>query len=184
VTLWPLIPASELDHYRRGQAVHDDMETELRAISGRTLEEPLPDLSTFPPEILHFASPPGTYFDAFPLLVMTSTSLATLQSKAPGSRFDIRRFRPNFLIGGADDSKPFPESEWCGKRLRMGDAEIEVVMDCPRCVMTTHGLDDLPKDPEIMRTLVREAGGNLGVYAKPIRAGRIQTGDAVELLTV
>ena len=183
VTLWPLIPASELDHYRRGQAVHDDMETELRAIFGRTAGESLPDLSTFPPEVLHFASPPGTYFDAFPLLVMTSTSLSTLASKAAGSRYDVRRFRPNFLISGADESRPFPESEWCGKRLRMGEAEIEVVMECPRCVMTTHGFGDLPNDPGIMRTLVREAGGNLGVYANPVRAGRVQTGDVVELLT-
>ena len=183
VSLWPLQPADALDHYRRGEPTHADMETELRAIFGRTPDEALPDLSVFPPEIFQFSSPPGTYFDAFPLLLLTAASLATLQARAPKSRFDVRRFRPNFLIADTESSEPFPELAWCGKRLAIGEALVEVVVECPRCVMTTHGFDDLAKDPSVMRALVREAGGNLGVYAKPIEAGRIQEGDAVVLAT-
>lgn len=182
VSLWPLQPADSLDHYRRGMPTHDDMETELRAIFGRTPDEALPDLSVFPPEIFEFSSPPGTYFDAFPLLILTRSSLATLQSRVPESRFDARRFRPNFLIDDTDPTEPFPEQAWCGRQLAIGEARVEVVMECPRCVMTTHGFDDLPKDPSVMRTLVREAGGNLGVYAKILNPGRVQTGDAVTQL--
>jgi MOSC domain-containing protein YiiM len=48
--------------------------------------------------------------------------------------------------------------------------------------MTTHGFEDLAKDPSVMRALVRENNGNLGVYARPIKTGRIQVGDAVVLL--
>jgi len=182
VSLWPLQPADALDHYRRGKPTHDDMETELRAIFGRTPDEALPDLSVFPPEIFQFSSPPGTYFDAFPLLIMTHASLATLQARAPESRFDARRFRPNFLIDDTDSSEPFPERAWCGKQLEVGEALIEIIMECPRCVMTTHGFDDLKKDPSVMRALVRETDGNLGVYAKPVKPGRIQAGDAVRLM--
>lgn len=32
-----------------------------------------------------------------------------------------------------------------------------------------------------MRALVREAGGNLGVYAKPRKLGRVRTGDEVRI---
>jgi len=179
VSLWPLQPAEELDHYRRGPAESEDVEADLRAVFARTPDEPLPDLGAFPPELFQFASPPGTYFDAFPLLLLTQESLATLQSRAPESRFDARRFRPNFLVGDTPPGDPFPEFAWAGKTLSLGEAEVEVVMACPRCVMTTHGFDDLAKDPSIMRALVQEAGGNLGVYAKPSKPGRIRIGDEV-----
>lgn len=181
VTLWPLLPAEELDHYRRGEATHSDMETELRAVFGREGEEPLPDLSVFPPEIFQFASPPGTYFDVSPLLILTSSSLATLQKRVPTARFDVRRFRPNFLIDAGGDADPFPELAWCGQKLRIGKAEIEILLECPRCVMTTHGFQDLPKDPGVMRALVKEAKGNLGVYAKPLVSGQVQVGDEIEI---
>lgn len=181
VSLHPLRPAKDLEFYRRGKVTREDMEAELRAVFGRTPQEPLPDLSTFPPELFEFESPPGTYFDAFPLLLLTTTSLATMQERTPDSVFDKRRFRPNFVIRSGVSSEPFPEMAWCGKRIGIGEAVVEVVMECPRCVMTTHGFDDLPKDPGIMRALVRESGGNLGVYAKPLQPGRVKVGDAVTL---
>ena len=181
VSLWPLQPADALDHYRRGPADGGDVETELRAVFARTPDEALPDLGVFPPELFQFASPPGTYFDAFPLLLLTSESLASLQSRAPESRFDARRFRPNFLVGDIDSGDPFPEVAWSGKTLALGEALVDVVMACPRCVMTTHGFADLAKDPSIMRALVREAGGNLGVYAKPRKTGRVRVGDEVRI---
>ncbi len=182
VSLWPLLPADAVDHYRRGAPTHEDLEQELRAIFGRTADEPLPNIGLFPPELLEFESPPGTYFDAFPLLLMTEASLRTMQEKAPDSIFDARRFRPNLLVGETDSTAPFPEQEWRGRRLRIGEATIEVTVECPRCVMTTHGFDDLPKDPSVMRSLVREADGNLGVYAQVETPGRIRVGDPVERL--
>jgi uncharacterized protein YcbX len=183
VTLWPLLPADQADHYRRGAPAHEDMETELRSIFGRTPDEALPDMSVFPPEVFEFASPPGTYFDAFPLHLMTSASLSTLQERAPDTVMDIRRFRPNFLIEEVGGESDFPEASWCGHRLAIGEAEIEIIAECPRCVMTTHGFDDVPKAPAVMRTLVRENAGNLGVYAKTTKAGRIRVGDPVRLIS-
>jgi uncharacterized protein YcbX len=178
VTLWPLLPEDALDHYRRGPPSHDDMETELRAIFGRTPDEPLPDLSIFPKQLVEFESPLGTYFDAFPLTLMTIQSLNTMQQRAPDSNFDVRRFRPNFLID-ASSSEPFPELEWVGKTVTIGEALIDITFHCPRCVMTTHGFDDLPKDPSIMRALVREAEGNLGVYATIRQPGKVKVGDKI-----
>ena len=182
VTLWPLLPADAHDHYRRGAPLHDDIEQEMRAMFGRAPDEPLPDLSVFPPELIEFESPPGTYFDAFPLLLMTEKSLQSMQQKAPGSKFDVRRFRPNFVIADSGSTADFPETEWAGRRLQFGEAIIEAPAVCPRCVMTTHGFEELPKDPMIMRALVRESGGNLGVYGKIEKPGLVRVGDPIRLL--
>jgi hypothetical protein len=181
VSLWPLLPADALEHYRRGAPMSDDAMAEFRRVFARTPDEPLPDLSAFPDFLREFESPPGTYFDAFPLLLMTDRSLATLAARATRSRIDVRRFRPNLLIE-SDGAAEFPERDWCGRRLRIGTAVVEVKMECPRCVMTTLPFADLPSDPGIMRSLVRDAGGSLGVYAVPVEAGIVRRGDRVELV--
>ncbi|MCP5058137.1 MAG: MOSC domain-containing protein [bacterium] len=181
VTLWPLVPAEALDHYRRAAPDDPDLEKELRAIFGRLPHEPLPELGKFPPELLQYESPPGTYFDAFPLVLMTTNSLASMQKAHPESNFDVRRFRPNLVVD-AEEDEPFPELAWAGRRLRIGGAIVQIEMECPRCVMTTHGFSDLPKDPGIMRALVKETGGNLGAYATVEEPGDVSVGDEVALL--
>ncbi len=182
VTLWPLLPSDALDHYRRGAPTHADLETELRDMFARESHEPLPDLSVFPPEVMEYESPPGTYFDAFPLLLLTTASLARMQERHSASMFDVRRFRPNFLIAEDASTDPFPEAEWSGKRLRIGDAVLQMTVACPRCVMVTRGFQDLPKDPGIMRALVKETGGVFGMYASVVEAGLVRVGDTLEFL--
>ena len=183
VTLWPLQPKADTDHYRRGPSDSDDVVEELRAIFGRTATEPLPDLSVFPPEIIEFESPPGTYYDAFPVHVVTSASLRTLARLSRDSDVDVRRFRPNVLVETPDDADGFPEADWLGKRLTLGDGvELEVVAPCPRCVMVTRTIgDDLRQDRPLLRTIVREADQNVGVYATVVRGGRIAEGDRVTM---
>ncbi len=182
VTLWPLLPPDALDHYRRGAGDTDDLDAELRSIFGREPDEPLPDLSVFPAEIFEFESPPGTYFDAFPILLITRQSLASLAALAPDSRIDVRRFRPNIVIDTADDGDtPWPELSWMGRTVRVGPVELDVVAPCPRCVMITRAFADLPQDRGLMRTVVRDADQVLGVYATVRTPGNIQTGDAFTL---
>lgn len=180
VSFWPLMPEDALDHYKRGAPLEDDMMTELRRVFAREEDEPLPDISAFPPELLEYESMPGTYFDALPLLVMTQQSLESLSRAKPDSEFDVRRFRPNILVQAEIDD-PFPELAWVGKSVTLGSATLKIELGCPRCVMTTHGFDDLPKDPKIMRTLVKEAEGNLGVYATVSQPGAASVGDSIVL---
>ena len=120
---------------------------------------------------------PGTYVDAFPLLVMTEQSLASLQAALPASVIDVRRFRPSILLSAAADG--YPEQAWVGRRLRIGEATVEIGVGCPRCVMTTLGFADLPPDRGIMRGLVRETSQILGVYASVVEPGPVRVGDAV-----
>ena len=180
VTLWPLRPASDVAHYKRGAPDTSDVAAELRAMFGREPDEPLPDLSVFPPDLFQYESPPGTYFDAFPLLLLSTASLRRIAELAPASRVDVRRFRPNFVIETAGDG--FPELAFAGKHVRLGGAVLEVGVGCPRCVMITHGFADLPKDPGLMRALVREAGGIAGVYASVAEPGPVRVGDSLEVL--
>jgi len=183
VTLCPLRPASDLDHFRRGVPDHDDVEAELRAIFGREPDEPLPTLEGLPLDVLaEFESPPGTYFDAFPIHLVTDRSIQTLATRAPGSEFDVRRFRPNLVVAvdpGVEGD--FPEQEWTGRTLRVGDVELEITAPCPRCVMVTRGGADLSEEPEVLRTIVREADQNIGVYATVRNAGTFDVGAPVAL---
>ena len=181
VTLWPLLPADQLDHYRRGAPDTEDFEKELRAVFGRLPEEPLPDLTGFE-ELLEFESPPGTYFDAFPISIMSQQSLNTMNQLEGESQFDVRRFRPNLLVDIPETDHPFPEQAWVGKTLSIGSVKLRIDMTCPRCSMTTHGFDDLPRDTEVMRKLVNHSDGNLGIYASVMQAGKVSADDSVSVV--
>ena len=181
VTLWPLLPADQLDHYRRGAPDTEDFEQELRTVFGRLPDEPLPDLTGFE-ELLEFESPPGTYFDAFPISIMSQQSLNTMNQLEGESQFDVRRFRPNLLVDIPETDHPFPEQAWVGKTLSIGSVTLKIDMTCPRCSMTTHSFDDLPQDAQIMRKLVANSEGNLGIYASVVQAGRVTAGDSVSVV--
>lgn len=182
VTLWPRRPADDREHYRRVLPEGADLERELREVFGRLPDEPLPDLMVFPPEILEFTSPLGTYFDAYPLHVLTTASLATLGHGAPPGRFDRRRFRPNVLVETPAGTTGLPEAGWTGRTLRVGGAEVRVEMPAVRCSMTIRAQPDLPADPEVLRTIVREGAQNLGAYASIVRPGDVTVGDPVEIV--
>lgn len=187
VRLERLRPADDLDHYRRGAPDSDDVVTELRGVFGREEDEPFPDFSVFPPTIAEFESPPGTYYDVFPLLVMTEAALAALGSALPDSNVDIRRFRPSMVIDtgdtAADASTPgHPEFEWTGRRATIGSATIEFGAACPRCVMVTREIGDgTPTDRAVLRHIVRDLDQNLGVYATIVTPGRVTIGDELTL---
>ncbi len=180
VSLWPLMPADALDHYRRGAPDSEDFEQELRDMFAREPDEPLPELDLFA-EVIEFECPPGTYFDAYDILIISQQALDSMGRANPDSNFDVSRFRPNILVDMPGAEGDFPEEAWTGKQVKIGEVVLDVVGPCPRCSMTTHGFADLPKDPKIMRTLVQANGGNLGVYARVVSAGSIGTGDSVEV---
>jgi hypothetical protein len=133
--------------------------------------------------------PIGSFFDLFPVSVLTTSTLEQLSEIRPQSRFDQRRFRMNVIV----DTKEvgFVENDWIGHDLTIGDAvRLNVVMPDPRCVMTTLAQDELPKDTEVLRTLTRhnrvqvgDAGQFpcAGVYVVVEAPGMMRTGDRVEL---
>ncbi len=158
----------------------DETKEVEREVMGLLPGEPVADMSELSGEHLRLLRQ-GNYFDAFPLHLLTRTTLRTLASLAPESVWDERRFRPNLLVA-ADESDGYPEMAWLGRRLRAGTAVIEIAMACPRCVMATQAVEEIPHDPRIMRTLVGETSHNAGVYVSIVEEGEVRVGDAVELI--
>lgn len=203
VTLRPVRAASDLAHYRRpmpfartigllsrsrsfrrlaqGTLRVTGRDGWLREGFGREPGEPLPDLSVLPPALFEFTSPPGTYFDAFPVHLLTTSSLDALARLTPEATWDARRFRPNFLIETAEGVVGLVESGWAGRALRVGGLVLKCEMPTPRCSMTIQAQKELPKDPRVLRTIVR-MGQNLGCYATVETPARVSVGDEVELL--
>jgi uncharacterized protein YcbX len=183
VTLHSLRPSTDLDHYRRGAPDTDDVDAELRSMFGREPDEPLPNFEGFPVEVLiEYESPPGSYFDAYPIHIVTDRSLETISALARGSNFDVRRFRPNVVFAiDRDVEGDFPEQAWLGRRVRVGEVEFEVTRPCPRCVMVTRDFADLSTDRQVLRTIVRHADQNIGVYATVTSPGTLEEAASVEL---
>jgi uncharacterized protein YcbX len=134
------------------------------------------------------AVPVGAFFDLFPVSVLTTSTLHRLNELRPKSQFDQRRFRMNVIVDTHEAG--FVENGWIGRSLQLGDSvRIGVTIPDPRCVMTTLAQDELLKDTEVLRTLVRQnrldvAGGLYpcaGVYAIVESGGTIREGDGVSL---
>jgi uncharacterized protein YcbX len=132
-------------------------------------------------ETFEFPLPPGTFFDGALVHLLTTATLDRLRASAPSSRFEVPRFRPNFVIAPADGPEGFVENGWVGRSLVLGDVVLRVDGPCPRCVMTTLSQGSLPKDPGVLRAVVQENEGNVGVYATVVKSGRVRRGDAVAL---
>lgn len=108
-------------------------------------------------------------FDILPLLVATDGAVAAFGR-------DVRRLRPNIVIGGVDG---LAEREWVGRQLRIGDAIIRLDSLRSRCVMTTVDPDTLKLDPEVLRDIVRRFENKIALNAEVVRAGTIRIGDIV-----
>ncbi len=131
----------------------------------------------------------GSFFDLFPVSVLTTSTLDRLSEIQPNISFDERRFRMNVIVG--TEEAGFVENDWVGRELAIGDGvRLSVALPDPRCVMTTLAQDELPRDTDVLRTLVQhnrvqvgDAGRFpcAGVYAVVQAPGAVRTGDRVSL---
>ena len=129
-----------------------------------------------------------SFFDLFPVSVLTTSSLNRFGELAPDSRFDATRFRMNVIVETPEPG--FVENNWVGRTLAIGDdVQLTVALPDPRCVMPSLAQEDLPRDKGILKTLVKhnrlDVGGAMypcaGVYAVAQATGTMRTGDPVGL---
>ncbi|HEX7129616.1 MAG TPA: MOSC domain-containing protein [Rhodanobacteraceae bacterium] len=121
-----------------------------------------------------------SHFDSAPIHLVTTGSLAWLRAALPGAGIDARRFRPNLVIE-VPDAEPI-EQAWIGRRLRVGEVELQVSGTTERCGMTAFAQDELPKAPEVLRHITQRADLKFGVYAQVRVPGEIRLHDPVILL--
>jgi uncharacterized protein YcbX len=110
-------------------------------------------------------------FDVLPLLVATDGAVAAFGR-------DVRRLRPNILIGGVDG---MGETRWPGAVLHIAGTIIRLDSLRARCPMTTVDPDTLERDPKVLRDIGRRFGGRLALNAEVVRGGTITVGEPVTI---
>jgi uncharacterized protein len=129
--------------------------------------------------LIELPCPPGTFFDALPVHVLSTASLQAMQPSHSEGEWDVRRFRPTVLVDFDGDASGFPEDAWIGSTVQVGGAELTVVAPTVRCVMTTRAQPGLDRDLDIVKAVNRDHESNLGVYAVVSQPGRVAVGDPV-----
>lgn len=125
-------------------------------------------------------SPAGDVVYGASVSLVTTGSLDEL-SRRVGTPVLDAQFRATFTV---HTDAPYPEDAWIGRRLRLGEAEVQVRSAIPRCAVIDLDPDTGTRRTDALRALAdhRRQGNELvfGVDAVVTQPGRVHTGDAVE----
>lgn len=144
---------------------------EVHVLDGRFVEL-LESESSRP---LTLADIQGANFDDAHVLVVNIATVKAFSSES-AVNVDHRRFRANLYIDGLP---PEEEISWVGRSIRAGDAELEVVSRCERCVVITRDPDTTQTSPELLRLLTEQHETCMGVYCQVVRPGRVAIADFI-----
>lgn len=112
-----------------------------------------------------WSGPAGVWHDS----ARTQVSILSTESLRD---WPVRRFRPNVLVDGSD------ERQLVGRRVAIGSVVLDVMKRIDRCVMVTRPQPGgIERDLGVLRTVLGESEGFLGVGALVANPGEIQLGD-------
>jgi uncharacterized protein YcbX len=125
------------------------------------------------------------HHDEGPVSLITTASLHTLTGLCgpgpDGAGVDPLRFRANLLLDTAGDQphgRGFPEDDWAGRRLRVGDTVVlRVVRPITRCVMIDMAQERAVARNDLLKALTTHHAMTFGVLATVETPGRITAGD-------
>jgi uncharacterized protein YcbX len=120
----------------------------------------------------------GANHDEADVLVINEASVRKFAQEW-GQPFDVRRFRPNVIVGG---DAAFEEESWIGRKLKVGRAVLEVVAPCVRCSITSVDPETLVSDPSFLRLMAQRHRACFGVYCSVSKPGDAGLGDDCALL--
>jgi uncharacterized protein YcbX len=177
-------PAHLRAHYRlaRGGRSPEEIAADIDLLT----DEVLPDFDASDDALLAqlktYATPPGSYVDAFPVHLVSQNTLDSLTAIS-GLDTSVARFRPNLLVA-VEDGGDRPELGWIGRRLVAGDLTFAIRSVTMRCSMPARPqpLLGLDAEPKLTRALVDHCQRNLGVNVVIERSGTVHRGDLVRVL--
>jgi uncharacterized protein YcbX len=121
-------------------------------------------------EWISWNGPRGSFHD-------NNRTQVSIASEASFDGWDERRFRFNVIVDGAG------EGELIGRKLRIGDAVVDVVKSIGRCVITTRPQPGgIERDLDVLRTINARSDGQLGIGSLVITGGKVALGDELEPL--
>ncbi len=159
---------------------------QLLTIPAATGPDGVPQVAGYPwhspqaTEVVRAAAGPGSHlagyhgperFDVLNLLAATDGAVAEFGS-------DVRRLRPNLLIGGVPAGT---EHQWPGHALVIGQAVIGIHSVRQRCIVTSINPDTGDQDLDVFRRIRQRFGNQLALNAWVIQPGAIHLGDPVTL---
>jgi hypothetical protein len=124
----------------------------------------------------------GWFATVAPVTIVSSASVGRLSREA-GREVDARRFRSLFELDGCSEHE---EDTWAGRRVRIGEALVEIGEAVVRCAVTTRDPDTGERDLDTLRLIAayrgRGPGGEIlfARYGRVVEPGRVRVGDPVE----
>ncbi len=118
--------------------------------------------------------------DPAPLHLLSRATLR-LAERTYGGPLEPVRLRANFLVEIAE-GKAFDEDHWIGKKIRIGDALLEIVGPSSGCIVTAFRPETPTRDLDMLAGLVQVHGGHLGVSARAVSGSRVRIADSVILV--
>lgn len=114
-----------------------------------------------------WTGPTGAWHDS------TRTRVSIISTASLGD-WPVRRFRPNVLVDSAG------EDDLVGRRIAIGSVVLDVTKRIDRCIMVTRPQPGgIERDLAVLRTVLRETEGYLGVGALVATPGELHAGDEV-----
>lgn len=129
-----------------------------------------------PPKIVHAEGHSFSDVSAKCLHIINLASLRELE-RVVGVPLNPLRFRPNMVVDGLE---PFAELNLVGKRISVGNVELDVIKRTERCAATDVDPKTAARDTAIPVVLMRTWGhSDFGIYAKVVTGGTAVLGDTV-----
>jgi MOSC domain-containing protein len=157
----------------------DDSRMLVRAPDGEEYDVTDPALRALLGEGVRVIKQNVGVFDDMPLSLISTRTIAALQVLT-GRTLEVQRFRPNLLVEPLGDGE-FPEDDWLGATLQIGEMRMRIDQRDPRCAIVTIDPASGERDPSVLRQIAQQRENCAGVYGTVAETGRVTVGDAVLL---
>ncbi len=160
-----------------------------RLLSGPAHDRLFPVKAEYDPsaERLALRFPGGQAVDSHAVSIFSTASAEELDRQAGRSDRPLDRRRWRMLVEVAG-SAAHEEDGWVGRRVRIGEATVEVIRTDPRCRITTLDPDTGFREFDTLKVIAAyrgadpEGGLPFGVYAEVVEPGAVRVGDPVHPL--